>query len=41
VVYVEGGVTRSKDCGSESPHGYLGIESAVVDQIAAWLDSHG
>jgi pimeloyl-ACP methyl ester carboxylesterase len=40
VLYVQGGVTRSTDCGSESPHGYFGIENAVVDKIAAWLDAH-
>jgi pimeloyl-ACP methyl ester carboxylesterase len=40
VIYVQGGVTRSWACGSESPHGYFGIESAVVDQIADWLDAH-
>jgi pimeloyl-ACP methyl ester carboxylesterase len=41
VIYVQGGVTRSSACGSESPHGYFGIEGAVVDRIAAWLDAHG
>jgi hypothetical protein len=40
VLYVQGGVTRSWECGSESPHGYFGIESAVVEEIAAWLDAH-
>jgi hypothetical protein len=40
VIYVQGGVTRSWACGSESPHGYFGIEDAVVGQIAAWLDAH-
>jgi hypothetical protein len=40
VLYVEGGVTRSNDCGSESPHGYFGIENQVVDEIASWLDAH-
>jgi hypothetical protein len=40
ILYVQGGVTRSRDCGSESPHGYFGIERAVVDAIAAWLDTH-
>jgi pimeloyl-ACP methyl ester carboxylesterase len=40
VIYVQGGVTRSWACGSESPHGYFGIENTVVDQIAAWLDAH-
>jgi hypothetical protein len=40
VIYVHGGLTRSSACGSESPHGYFGIEGTVVDMIAAWLDSH-
>jgi hypothetical protein len=40
LLYVEGGVTRSSDCGSESPHGYFGIEKQVVDKIADWLDAH-
>jgi hypothetical protein len=39
VIYVQGGVTRSWECGSESPHGYFGIENAVVDRIATWLDA--
>ncbi len=37
VLYVEGGITRSRDCGSLSPHGYYGIEGSVVSQIAAWM----
>jgi hypothetical protein len=40
VLYVQGGVTRSSDCGSESPHGYFGIENEVVDKIVNWLDAH-
>jgi hypothetical protein len=40
ILYVQGGVTGSTDCGSESPHGYFGIENAVVDKIVAWLDAH-
>lgn len=39
VIYVQGGVTRSWECGSESPHGYFGIENAVVGRIVAWLDA--
>jgi hypothetical protein len=39
VIYVQGGVTRSWECGSESPHGYFGIEGTVVDKIVAWLDA--
>jgi hypothetical protein len=40
VLYVQGGVTHSSDCGSESPHGYFGIEDEVVDKIVNWLDAH-
>ncbi|WP_245296932.1 MULTISPECIES: alpha/beta fold hydrolase [Rhodomicrobium] len=40
LLYVEGGEKRSGNCGSQSPHGYFGIESTVVGQIAAWLDAH-
>jgi hypothetical protein len=40
LIQVQGGVTRTWECGSESPHGYFGIESVVVDEIAAWLDAH-
>jgi hypothetical protein len=40
VIFVRGGVTRSSDCGSESAHGYFGIENVVVNEIAAWLDEH-
>jgi len=40
VLYVQGGVTRSSDCGSESPHGYFGIENEVVGKIVTWLDAH-
>jgi pimeloyl-ACP methyl ester carboxylesterase len=40
ILYVQGGVTRSRACGSLSPHGYLGIERAVVERIVAWLKTH-
>jgi hypothetical protein len=40
VLYVQGGVTRSRPCGSLSPHGYFGIEREVVEKIAAWLKAH-
>jgi pimeloyl-ACP methyl ester carboxylesterase len=40
VLYLRGGELRSTDCGSQSPHGYWGIEDAVVDAIATWLDTH-
>jgi len=38
VIYVSGGVLRSNDCGSLSPHGYNGIEQFVVDSIVAWMN---
>jgi hypothetical protein len=37
VIYVSGGVLRSTDCGSLSPHGYCGIEQSVIDAIVAWM----
>ncbi|MBN9005634.1 MAG: alpha/beta hydrolase [Rhizobiales bacterium] len=38
VLDVSGGVMHgSNTCGSLSPHGYDGIESHVVDAVAAWL----
>jgi hypothetical protein len=39
VIYVSGGVLRSTDCGSLSPHGYYGIEHSVVDSIVAWMNA--
>ncbi|WP_256326100.1 alpha/beta hydrolase [Sphingomonas sp. NFR15] len=42
VLMVSGGVTRSaKACGSLTPHGYYGIEDAVVAKIGAWIGAHG
>lgn len=42
VLMVAGGDKRSaSDCGSRTPHGYYGIESAVVSQIGQWLNAHG
>lgn len=41
VIYVSGGRKQSdSDCGSLTPHGYDGIEEAVVGRIADWLDAH-
>ncbi|WP_216839509.1 alpha/beta hydrolase [Caulobacter sp. S45] len=41
VMYVSGGTTKSrKACGSLTPHGYYGIETQVVGQIADWMDAH-
>jgi pimeloyl-ACP methyl ester carboxylesterase len=38
VLLVEGGEVRSSnECASLSPHGYLGIEDKVVDEIADWM----
>jgi len=38
VLYVTGGISRSaKPCGSLSPHGYYGIENAVIGQIDNWM----
>lgn len=39
ILYVEGGLTRSKDCGSLSPHGYYGIENKVADAIVEWMNN--
>ncbi|CAJ7338981.1 Uncharacterised protein [Burkholderia pseudomallei] len=33
----EGGGDPHSDCGGHSPHGYLGIESQVMNDIYAWL----
>lgn len=41
VMTVSGRITRSKrNCGSLTPHGYYGIEAAVVTAIADWMDAH-
>jgi len=38
VLIVQGGEQGgSKDCGSLSPHGYYGIEEAVIDRIVDWM----
>jgi hypothetical protein len=38
VLFVEGGEVRSSnECASLSPHGYLGIEDKVVNDIAEWM----
>lgn len=39
VASVSGGVRRGPDCGARSPHGYFGIEAAVVGVVASWLDA--
>ncbi len=40
IVYVDGGETLTRECGSQSPHGYFGIEKETVAEIAAWLNAH-
>jgi hypothetical protein len=40
IIYVQGGLTRSRPCGSLSPHGYLGIEPEIVAKIVTWLNAH-
>lgn len=37
VIYVESSQIQSEPCEAMSPHGYLGIEGSVVQQIAAWI----
>ena len=38
VLRVDGGPAGGRACGSLSPHGYRGIEPAVVDGVSGWLD---
>jgi hypothetical protein len=40
ILYVQGGTSGSRPCGSLSAHGYLGIEREVVTKIGAWLKAH-
>jgi len=37
VILVQSSEIRSPPCEAMSPHGYLGIEGAVVQRIAAWI----
>jgi pimeloyl-ACP methyl ester carboxylesterase len=37
MVLMQSSDVRSGPCGSHSPHGYLRIEGAVVQQVAAWM----
>jgi hypothetical protein len=37
IIYVESHQVQSDPCEAMSPHGYLGIESDVVQHIAAWI----
>jgi hypothetical protein len=40
VLFVSGGLLKSSDCGSLSPHGYYGIETSVVAAISSWCGAH-
>jgi hypothetical protein len=40
VLFVSGGILKSSDCGSLSPHGYYGIETNVVSAISSWCHAH-
>jgi len=33
-----GGGDRKSDCKAQSPHGFLGIETTVLDSVAGWLN---
>jgi pimeloyl-ACP methyl ester carboxylesterase len=37
LIYVESRQAQSVPCEAKSPHGYFGIESDVVQRIAAWI----
>lgn len=37
IIYVESHQLQSEPCENMSPHGYLGIESDVVQRIASWI----
>jgi len=37
IIYVESHQIQSEPCEAMSPHGYLGIESDVVQRISAWI----
>jgi hypothetical protein len=39
IIYVESHQLQSEPCEAMSPHGYLGIESDVVQRIAGWIAS--
>jgi hypothetical protein len=40
VIYVESHVLQSDPCEAMSPHGYLGIESDVVQRVSAWIHAN-
>ena len=39
-IAVSGGSGRGAPCGATSPHGYYGIEDAVVPPMVAWIKAH-
>jgi pimeloyl-ACP methyl ester carboxylesterase len=41
IIYVESHESRSDPCEALSPHGYLGIETEVVQRIADWIRAAG
>ena len=40
LIAVSGGSGRGAPCGATSPHGYYGIEGAVVPPMVAWIKAH-
>ena len=40
LIVVSGGSGRGAPCGATSPHGYYGIEGAVVPPMIAWIKAH-
>ncbi len=41
IIYAESHELRSDPCEAFSPHGYLGIEATIVQQIADWIRASG
>jgi predicted esterase len=37
ILYVESAAAKGQPCGAASPHGYFGIEEAVVERVAQWI----
>jgi hypothetical protein len=40
LIPVSGGSSRGDPCEAWGHHGYNGVESEVVDRIAAWITAH-
>lgn len=41
IEFVGGSPPISTDpCQAQTPHGYLGIENSVVNNIASWIKTH-